>query len=41
MISLPGRFIDFNTAVKMVNIFLTTEFEAGRHIKRVEKISRI
>lgn len=41
IISIPGRFIDFNTAVKMVNIFLTTEFEGGRHIKRVEKISRI
>ncbi len=41
IISLPGRFINFKTAVKMVNIFLTTEFEGGRHIKRVEKISRI
>lgn len=41
IISLPGRFIDFNNAFKIVNIFLTTKFEGGRHIKRVEKISRI
>ncbi|OQX76622.1 MAG: ribose 5-phosphate isomerase B [Bacteroidetes bacterium 4484_249] len=38
IIALPGRFIDFNTAVEMVKIFLDTEFEGGRHIKRVNKI---
>jgi ribose 5-phosphate isomerase B len=38
IIALPGRFIDFNTAVEMVKIFLNTEFEGGRHIKRVNKI---
>ncbi|MBI9038566.1 MAG: ribose 5-phosphate isomerase B [Bacteroidales bacterium] len=41
IISLPGRFIDEETAFKMVEIFLNTEFEGGRHKKRVEKISKI
>ena len=41
IISLPGRFIDFKLALKMVKIFLTTDFEGGRHIQRVNKISQI
>lgn len=40
IIALPGRFIDFELALEMVLIFLTTDFEAGRHTKRVEKISK-
>jgi ribose 5-phosphate isomerase B len=38
IIALPGRFIDFNTAVEMVKTFLNTEFEGGRHINRINKI---
>ncbi len=41
IISLPGRFINEETALKMVDLFLNTEFEGGRHKKRVEKISKI
>lgn len=41
ILSLPGRFIDFEEAWKAVQLFLNTEFEGGRHIKRVEKISKI
>lgn len=41
IISLPGRFIDFELALEMVIIFLTTNFENGRHTKRVEKISNL
>ena len=41
IISLPGRFVDFEEAFQMVEVFLTTEFEGGRHQKRVEKISEI
>lgn len=41
IISLPGRFVDEETALKMVELFLNTEFEGGRHKKRVEKISQI
>ena len=38
IIALPGRFVDFDTAVEMVKVFLNTEFEAGRHINRINKI---
>jgi len=40
IISIPGRFIDFDLAWEMVQVFLNTEFEGGRHNKRVEKISQ-
>jgi len=38
IIALPGRFIDFDLAVEMIKVFFTTEFEGGRHMKRIEKI---
>jgi ribose 5-phosphate isomerase B len=38
IISLPGRFIDFQTAVEMVKLFLNTGFEGARHINRIKKI---
>jgi ribose 5-phosphate isomerase B len=40
VLSLPGRFIPFDQAWRMVEIFLSTEFEGGRHITRVNKISK-
>jgi len=39
IIALPARFVDSELAIKMVNLFLTTEFEGGRHAKRVNKIA--
>lgn len=39
ILSLPGRFIDFNLAEEMVKVFLNTDFEGGRHNIRVNKIS--
>ena len=36
--SLPARFVDYNLAKDIVNRFLNTKFEGGRHKKRVEKI---
>ena len=36
--SLPARFISLDLAKKIVDIFLSTEFEGGRHQKRIEKI---
>ena len=41
IISLPGRFVPFELAWEMVQIFLDTPFEGGRHQRRVEKISQI
>ena len=38
IICIPSRFVDEPTAEKMVDIFLSTEFEGGRHARRVEKI---
>jgi len=37
--SIPARFIDLDTAKKIVDTFLSTEFEGGRHERRVGKIS--
>ena len=38
IISLPARFIEASIALQMVDVFLSTEFEGGRHQRRVEKI---
>jgi ribose 5-phosphate isomerase B len=39
ILTLPGWFISESEAYLIVRTFLTTEFEGGRHTKRVEKIS--
>ncbi len=36
---LPGRFIDNKTAEKIIEAFISTPFEGGRHERRVEKIA--
>jgi len=36
--ALPARFIDIDTAKEIVNVFLGTEFEGGRHQDRVKNI---
>ena len=36
---LPGRFIDLQNALQCVEIFLKTDFEAGRHKRRINKLS--
>jgi len=38
VISLPARFITENEAKEMIDIFLTTDFDGGRHKIRVDKI---
>ena len=35
---LPGRFMDEEEAIKSVETFFETEFEAGRHQARIDKI---
>jgi len=37
--SLPARFIDFEKAKEILDVFLNTDFEGGRHERRVKKIS--
>ena len=41
ILSMPARFISEETAMQIVDEFLNTEFEGGRHQRRVEKISQI
>lgn len=38
VLCVPARFVPITTAEKMVESFLATAFEGGRHEKRVEKI---
>ena len=38
ILSLPARFIALTQALEMVRTFLNTEFEGGRHERRIEKI---
>ena len=35
---MPGRYISCDTAREIMNQFLNTPFEGGRHIRRIEKI---
>jgi len=39
VICVPARFVSTNLAKEMVDTFLTTPFEGGRHANRVDKIS--
>ena len=36
---LGGRIIEHDVALKCVDKFLSTDFEGGRHIKRIDKLS--
>jgi len=35
---MPGRYIDEETARQIMDEFFATEFEGGRHVRRVNKI---
>ena len=39
VICIPARFVDEATAIKMVDTFMNTAFEGGRHEGRVSKIA--
>ena len=39
MVALPARFIAKELALEIVEKFLTTDFEGGRHQNRVDKIA--
>jgi ribose 5-phosphate isomerase B len=38
MISLGQRMVDFGTALRIVQIFLTEPFDGGRHAERIRRI---
>ena len=39
IICIPGRFVRDGDAEKMVEIFISADFEGGRHLRRVEKMA--
>ena len=39
VLSLPARFISIELALAIVDVFLATSFEGGRHQRRVNKIN--
>ncbi|HEY9363813.1 MAG TPA: RpiB/LacA/LacB family sugar-phosphate isomerase, partial [Chitinophagaceae bacterium] len=39
IICIPARFIPEGVVEKMIDIFMHTDFEGGRHENRVKKIS--
>lgn len=39
VLCLPARFIDSKLAMEICDVFITTDFEGGRHQRRVEKIT--
>ncbi|KXX72692.1 MULTISPECIES: ribose 5-phosphate isomerase B [Flammeovirga] len=38
VVSIPARFISLVRAIEIVDTFISTEFEGGRHQNRVDKI---
>lgn len=38
VLCIPARFVTLEEAIEITNVFLTTEFEGGRHQLRVNKI---
>ncbi len=39
IICIPARFVDYELAQQMVEVFLSTDFEGGRHQRRVDKVN--
>ena len=38
ILSIPSRFLSNSEAIDIVDAFITTDFEGGRHQRRIEKI---
>jgi ribose 5-phosphate isomerase B len=38
---MGGRIVAFGLADEILTLWLSTEFEGGRHVRRVEQISQI
>ena len=41
VLCIGGRVIGIGTALELVDLFVDTEFEGGRHQKRIDKITEI
>ncbi len=40
VLALPARFITYEEVKEIVTVFLASDFEGGRHEKRIKKISK-
>ena len=40
ILSLPAQFISLDEAKEIVDLFITTPFEGGRHQRRIDKINK-
>lgn len=38
ILSIPGRFVTLNEGIELMKVFFATEFEGGRHQRRIDKI---
>lgn len=38
ILCLPGRFLDKETAIEILSVFLHTSFDGGRHQRRIDKV---
>ena len=41
ILSLPARFITESEALDIIDVFFVTDFEGGRHQKRIDKMNNI
>ena len=41
VLCMGGKVVDRETGLKLVKIFLETEFEGGRHQRRIDQIAQI
>ena len=41
ILAMPAKFVDKDKAVEMVRLFLNTDFDGGRHLRRIEKIRNL
>ncbi|MSV28224.1 MAG: ribose-5-phosphate isomerase, partial [Bryobacterales bacterium] len=41
VLALGAKFLDEVTAERLVDVFLHTEFEGGRHARRLAKIAQL
>lgn len=41
VIAIPARFVSNTLALEMVKVFFETDFEGGRHSRRVDKIAQL
>ena len=39
ILSIPARYVSIDKAIEMIEVFINTPFEGGRHLRRVEKIN--